>query len=74
MDAVCRNNEWVGSGRYAWDGRKLSLEFSALARRGALLKEPPTVEADVEGHGNTIVVRPSGVSQSYTWSRAMGGN
>jgi hypothetical protein len=61
FDLSCLGREeWLGAGRYRWDGRTLRMEFEIATRRGEpLARIPPALEWQVEGRGNRLHLTPT---------------
>ena len=66
---ACGKADWVGAGSYERSGSQLELKFQTLVRHEQVLKRPPAVHLEFEGHGNTLKIRDSGSKDFSTWNR-----
>lgn len=73
FDLTCEGAEaWVGAGSYSWHGPSLRLEFTALTRRGELVRPAPApMELRTERRGNSMRLQTRGEAD-FQWVRTMG--
>ena len=65
----CDGTAIVGAGRYEWDGARLTVALTVLAREGRRVAAPGPFEFAVKGGGNTLRVTREG--RAFEWVRRL---
>jgi hypothetical protein len=65
----CDKDAEVGGGRYSYDGRRLSMEFSVLTYGGKVVRSKPSMEFEIEPGGNQMTARRNG--ERFVWERSL---
>jgi hypothetical protein len=60
FDLACGQDEWVGAGKYERTEGGIRFLYIALARRGALVRQPEPVDVKFTGHGNRLELAGGG--------------
>ncbi len=71
FELVCARDEWVGLGRYSREGDRLRFTFTALTRKGEVVKRPEPVEFVFSGRGNEMALRLPNGSREWVWQRIL---
>jgi hypothetical protein len=74
FDAVCRDESWVGAGRWEVREGRLRLTYLALARSGNPVADPQPLVLEVTGRGNTLEILDPHTRNRYQWRRILGGD
>jgi hypothetical protein len=69
FDLVCAGDAWVGVGRYQRADDRLIFRFSALTRRGEVVKSPAPSEFVVVGRGNEMDLKQG--ATAFVWTRVL---
>lgn len=69
---MCKDDKWVGVGRYERNDDRLSFTFDAVTHDGEVLKDPqPIVMKLVSTGGNEIALSVEGYDVIFKWQRRM---